>query len=136
MQRAISLPWIVFVISIVIVANAIADWKHLYFFYWWLDIPMHLLASSSIAFMAYRIFSASPLYAKHITSRFQSYFLAMSIVLTVGVLWEVYEYFFDSDIRLSSVYIFDTAKDLCMDFLGGTFASLYLLTPRYTITHD
>ncbi len=105
--------------AILALVHNVATAESLYWTYRWLDVPMHLLggfgmASLLIAFL----FRYRPVYL-----------LLGMVAISVG--WEVFEVLIGTP--QSADYVFDTAKDLLNNAIGGSVA--YVLA-RYTIWHS
>ena len=56
-------------------------------------------------------------------------FITLLLVLTVGVLWEVFEILINEIIAQNPFNVLDTASDIFFDLSGGLCAILYLLVP-------
>lgn len=91
----------------------------LYWKYFWFDIPMHVFGGVCVAFG----FAILPFFRIQLPSRYTTLKGYIGAVLCVGILWEVFEYFFGlSGFAVQNDFIFDTVKDLIMDMLGGVIA--------------
>ena len=100
--------------------------------FWWLDIVMHLVGGMWAAMF---ILYLKDVYAPDLQSHlpFWGYVLCgVSIVVFVGVIWEWFEFLSDlifvprrADLRLQ-LGVFDTMKDLFMDFIGGFLMTLII----------
>ena len=111
----IKLPTIIFVITISVLAviHIIALELYLYWEFLWLDIPMHLLGGSAIAL---GVFAAHD-FIKQFPKRLLYPIPVLLTVLTVALLWEVYE--LGIGIPIEDDFEVDTIVDLIMGMLGG-----------------
>jgi hypothetical protein len=137
MFRPVSILWIVSIVLVITIANAIAEARHLFFFYWWLDMPLHLLGGlASALFTLWVIAHLSDPGEMRYTRR-QFFVSAVMVALGVGVTWELSEFLFNRIVAHAPLplFLFDTAKDLSMDLLGAMAGSLYVLITRYNDAH-
>ncbi len=81
---------------------------YLYWMYRWLDVPMHLLGGAVVALG----------YCTVIRDSRNALLWALSIVLLVSIVWEVYEAATGMTFTTSAP-IADTALDLVVSVLGG-----------------
>ena len=94
-----------------------------YFYFRWLDIPMHMLGGFWIGLVAVTTLQWKQGRAMTIEERLAYTFL---IAFGIGVFWEFFEYCSDTLFHLES-YVYDaedTFSDLLNDFIGGTVAGL------------
>jgi hypothetical protein len=95
--------------------------EKLYYIYWWLDIPMHILGGFVIGYLlvsCLSIVSVSPITFKKLAFYF----------FIIAIAWELFEYQRDViDYSKFSSYV-DTVKDVAMGYLG-----LYLLYLVYML---
>lgn len=98
-----------FVIVIIgIVHTAALQWS-LYWYYPWLDSPVHFLGGMWIA-----------LATAWILARTESRIRARTVVAFVAffaISWELFEVW--AGVPMENNFVFDTTIDLCMDALGG-----------------
>lgn len=96
------------------IVHLIALQLYLYWRFWWLDIPMHVLGGAVAAFgvFAFRDLSLPGfgLLAKRLC-------LVMLFVVLVMIAWEVFEVW--AGIPIQDDYVLDTSIDLTMGFIGG-----------------
>ncbi len=98
--------------------HVIAAWLYLYQIVSWFDIPMHLLGGVAVALAYFTVFGGTN----------KSIIRAIVFVFIVGVLWEIFELSFGiTFLSDGAAYVFDTAKDLTMDIIGGYIGSRYAL---------
>ena len=103
------------VLCVIGIVDVYANIHFLYWEYRWLDIPVHFLGGLWVALAV--------LWLSYVVKRpLLSIAATIALVLFVGVVWEVYEYFFV--IIHFDNYVFETGKDLCMDVLGGSAGAL------------
>lgn len=87
---------------------------YLYWIYPLLDIPMHFTGGMSIALGA-----QSPLFFTMTRMRLSQVQISTLLVLSIGIVWELFEWYFSIVDVTDPGYVFDTGKDLVMDMLGG-----------------
>jgi len=87
---------------------------YLYWQYVWFDVPMHILGGVVVALS---LFAARDL-GVSIPNAFFRLAPVLLFVMVVGILWEIFEV--KAGLYMAENYVFDTAVDLCMDFVGGT----------------
>ncbi|PJE74440.1 MAG: hypothetical protein COV01_00165 [Candidatus Taylorbacteria bacterium CG10_big_fil_rev_8_21_14_0_10_41_48] len=88
-------------------------------YYWtisWYDIMMHFLGGVWVALFALWIFSSRKIsfLPTHI-----SFLQIVSLVICVGIVWELYEIMFGLTFVSDPEYWGDTILDLVMDTIGG-----------------
>lgn len=122
-----STTFVCFFIALILLAgiNALALEFFLYWRYLWLDIPMHALGGIVVALGFLTLFS-------HTLDRpyKEGLLLTVAVVLTVGTLWEVFEYIVDMRFLGETSHIGDTLLDIMMDAAGG--AAGYIVARRLT----
>jgi tetrahydromethanopterin S-methyltransferase subunit E len=106
---------ILFVLTIVTVAvvHQMALFFHLYFIYPWFDVPVHFFGGVAVALGLH-----TRLFQKITKVPRMSLITTLSVVVCVGIVWEVFEW--TIGIVDSVRYVPDTALDLVMDAIGGT----------------
>lgn len=122
-------------ITAIVLVNGVALYYSLYFYIFWLDIPMHFfggfwlgLAALWLYFLSGRFKIASE---QH---RTPVYVVTLSLLsaLVFGGLWEGYELSLDVFIRIAEVYdIQDTGADIFMDLLGALVAAWLFIRKGY-----
>ena len=98
--------------------NSLANYFYWFYSIWWFDMPMHFLGGfwwGLVFVWFYRVEEISP----------ASIFGIILSVLFVGVLWEIFEFFFYNFIAQNSFNILDTISDVCLDLAGAFFALMY-----------
>lgn len=117
---------VVLIIFAVHGATMIGSW---YYFYPWIDIPLHIAGGVFVGLLFYYLFLV-----RHDTLADKGFLpvitLGLGFVALVGVLWEFYEFFLDVFVlhahplmQEPGPILFDTLKDLADDLLGG-FAAI------------
>lgn len=108
------------------VVHALALWGKWYFFYPWIDIPMHIAGGVLTVVFLFWIFEKRQDEYLFVSPRWLSFLLTLSFVAFVGVLWEFFEFFYDVFISptrgffyVAQMGVADTIKDLFFDLLGG-----------------
>ncbi|HYF12727.1 MAG TPA: hypothetical protein VD928_00280 [Candidatus Paceibacterota bacterium] len=89
----------------------------LFWYYWWYDIPMHILGGLVIGFWIAAIAAQRSFPIR------KTFLLTLIAVICIGVAWEIYEYTFDLIPDVAN-YPLDTVADLCNDVLGAAIALL------------
>lgn len=105
---------------------AVASLAHLYRQLVWLDWVMHCLTTGAVAAMVFLVLLRTPLLPPlHAQPRGMVVLLTTTLGVTVGVVWEFYEWFAEvvAGVRIGVGYD-DTIADLAMDLLGSLLAGL------------
>jgi hypothetical protein len=119
---------IIFYLSLVLaILHGLAMYFDLYFFIWWLDIPMHVLGGALVAYVACFLYQRLCTSGVVIEQRTAMYGVIFASVLFVGVAWEYFEYSKDLTFNTIGSYRMDVIKDIVMDLLGGFVAGIFLL---------
>lgn len=87
---------------------------YLYWKFLWLDIPMHILGGAMVAISTF----CAPVLGIRIPERYYTLPFVLLFVLTVGLLWEVFEIVTDMPVDTTG-FVADTFLDLVMDLVGG-----------------
>jgi tellurite resistance protein TehA-like permease len=125
-------PMIILALIIFIcIANGIADYWHLYFYIWWLDIPMHILGGFWVALTSLAIYYAFRGRNENDHSTVFVYALAIASALLVGLVWEVFEFSVDSIVSEFVTKPADIIKDLIDDLIGGVLAAVLFASKGY-----
>lgn len=98
----------------------------LYFFIWWLDIPMHVLGGALVAVVACFLYQRLCLAGVIQEQKIVTAWVVFACVLCVGVAWEYFEYSKDLTFNTIGSYRMDVLKDIVVDLLGGFLASIFL----------
>ncbi len=106
--------------------NFIDDTFYLYLSVPWVDTILHFFAGSSVGMASFLVlghFSAFSEFGKT-----KKIILAVTVGLSVGLLWELYELYFGITFWSDGILYFkDTASDLSMDIVGSLAGALYSL---------
>lgn len=86
-------------------------------------MPVHILGGICVALG----FSILPYFRIYIPKRFQTLGMYLIVVLMVGILWELFEFFNGISLVADDDFTLDTAIDLILDLVGGAFG-YYLVT--------
>ncbi len=78
---------------------------------------MHALGGFWIGLLYFYIFSSN--YSLNLIIKI------LSIILCVGVGWEIFEFFTNNMLAQNPFNFLDTASDICFDLVGGGVAVLY-----------
>ncbi len=118
-------------IFFILLVQSIAVYQHLYFFYWWLDIPVHILGGLWIAlFGLAAYYNSSRLKQKEYSTVFVVSF-AVALTLVIGLGWEIYEFGVEHAVGDFGVGLADTLKDLVDDLIGASLAALVFIKGGY-----
>lgn len=136
MFRALTPAWFLSLLAVIVGINVVAYTLHLYFYIWWLDIVVHTLSGFWVgAFMTTVIVrSLAPVVLS--SHRWIIFWAALGVTMTIGVVWEMFEFSFDQFVRFAPHEMGDTFSDLLCDLLGGITGSLLPLSKRYTGRHE
>ena len=111
---------------IVGILDLIAEKFYLYFTTSWFDTIVHFLAGACVAMAGFLALS-------YFSDRFTFSYRKMTLVailgaFIIGILWEFYELYFGITFLSDGIrYVRDTASDLLMDIVGGSFGAWYSL---------
>lgn len=121
MEKKFPLWILAALILILCVVQGVAVYWKLYFYLWWLDIPMHLFGGLWLGLSALVVYYASHLQNKDHSARF-ALVCALSSAFFIGVGWEVFEWGVDRINGLTRVDFVDTLSDIVNDFIGAIVA--------------
>ncbi|MBU4536520.1 hypothetical protein KJ603_00585 [Patescibacteria group bacterium] len=136
MQKKKFLIMITVLIWFILICDLVANHYFLYWRFWWTDIVMHFMGGFWLAFCGYYIFYLSGWFKSlkfsslkekfySLTKKYSFLVISLSFVLSISLLWEVFELFFAFPLKHG--YVFDTILDLIMDIIGwGVFYFLFL----------
>ena len=111
---------------VVAILNFLGTTFYLYWTLWGFDTVVHFLAGASVSmavvlFWEYYFPNKTP-------SLIKTIFLAVLVAFIIGILWEIYELYFDlTSFSDGIVYVRDTLSDLLMDITGGFFGTLWAM---------
>lgn len=99
----------------------LANKLYLYWTTWWIDMILHFLAGGVVAMTVVLVLcSLSWLSRRHVIGS------VIFAVLTIGLLWEVFELRFEITSLADGIsYWTDTLSDLFLDLLGGFIGMKY-----------
>lgn len=100
-------------VSVLVTIHALATYLDLYWFWWWLDIPMHILGGSSIVL---GIATARDIRIPH-AARLLTLPNAILTVLLGAISWEVYQFLTTPSVK--DGYVLDTLGDVGFGLIGG-----------------
>lgn len=119
-------------IGFIAVVNGAAVYWHLYFYVWWLDIPMHMLGGMWVALFALSSYYRLTNVSTKDTSPLFVFAFAIAITMIVGLSWELFEFSAQTFIERAHVFdIGDTLSDLVNDFIGALIASFVFVRMGY-----
>ncbi len=115
--------WILAALGLLLaVVNAFAIYHHLFFYIWWLDIPLHLLGGLWIGLLVLAYY-APRFREPDLLSDPAVLRTAVIAALVVGLFWEVFEFSLDRFIVINTHDMHDTLDDLLNDVIGAVFAA-------------
>jgi len=120
MDRKKLLIRLTFLILFIFFVNFVAMKFYWYSSLWWLDMPVHFLGGFWLALASIWLFSLAD-------KSFRSIFKIISLVLLVGIFWEIFEIMVNESISRNPFNILDTVSDLTFDLAGGLSAIFYFL---------
>ena len=112
-----------------------AVYRHLYFFFWWLDIPMHILGGLWIALAGLTVYFSSSHFERDFPPIFVFAF-GVAITLVIGLGWEIYEFAIDHAVGDLDISLADTLKDLSDDLAGALLGAFIFIRGGYNIMHE
>lgn len=123
--------WIFITISVIALLHISALQFYLYWRLWWFDILTHFLGGFWVGISFLWFFFQSGFV--NIIRNDRNYNLAVAFLssLSVGVMWEVFEYYFGISNTVASNYAIDTVTDISMDLVGGFAAYCYFIFKNY-----
>lgn len=129
MNRNFSLYTSLCLVALLLFLHLLAIKFYFYWTLWWSDVLAHFLAGLAIAFAVYWVLFVSKIFFKREIGLFKTLVIVCSILLVIGVAWEIFEYvngFIDSQ----EGYILDTFNDLVLDVSGAASAVLIMAERR------
>ena len=122
MPERFTFFFFILALSLFFVANLLARFFSLYWVYPWFDTPMHILGGVVIALGLHSM----PTIVARIPRQIRTFYFTLTIVLIVGVLWEVFEYMVGYP--RDDGYILDTVTDMSGDALGAVIGYYFVRT--------
>lgn len=111
--------------------NLFATYFHLYFFIWWLDIPVHIFGGLWVGLLSLVLYYHSDYVPHKEHSVLLTIAIALSSALVIGLMWEIYEFVVDRAMEANEMQLGDALKDLCDDLLGGIIAAVIFIRKGY-----
>ena len=132
-NHSVNFPfWILPAIIIPISAfHAFATYWHLYFYIWWLDIPVHIFGGFWVGLTALAMYYHTLLKQKKNRSRKFIFAYVFGAALVFGGGLELFEYVIAQSIAGTEFDSIDTLSDVCNDLIGSMLAGAYFLRQRY-----
>ena len=126
--------WIFITVAVIAALHFSALQFYLYWRFWWFDILTHFLGGLWVAISFLWLFFQFGF--TNIIKNHKNYNLAVafSASFLVGVMWEVFEYYFGIAVTDASNYFTDTAMDISFDLAGGFAAYCIFLFKGYNET--
>ncbi len=120
-------------ILIILTFQVIAEHFYWYWRIWWFDMPMHFAGGLWIGLSVLWFVFVSGRFKKKIQHNTLSAFaVGIFSVLTIAILWEVFEYIVQILFPQGTPYdLLDTLSDIFWGFVGGTVASFSFSRKRY-----
>ncbi|MDB5254418.1 MAG: hypothetical protein JWL80_484 [Parcubacteria group bacterium] len=112
-----------FLIILLVGFHAISTFFYLYWTDSGSDHVTHIVGAMAISILGLWLCFASGLFPKRIPSVKEVFLLCLLSALSVGIVWEAFEYGFKI-VLWSSKYPMDTLGDLISDIVGGICAGL------------
>lgn len=120
MSFRLLLPWfLVLLIFVIGAAHATALRYHLFYTYWWLDIPMHILGGFWVSLFALWYHVVFRHHEERGRDKRKMLIHALSVTFSIAIGWELFEYAMNAYIVLSRYDMMDTLKDLLMGIIGA-----------------
>lgn len=126
-------PLLLFVFAIFVV-QGLATYFYWYWRIWWFDMPMHFLGGLWVGLSMLWLFFLSGRFSNKGEQSTKTIFaVGILSVLTVAIVWEVFEYVVQLLFPSGTPYdILDTLSDIFWGITGGTIASFSFSRKRYT----
>lgn len=124
--------WIFITIAVVALLHFSALQFYLYWRFWWFDLLTHFLGGLWVAISFLWLFFQSGFIS--IIKNHRNYNLAIAFLasLFIGIMWEVFEYYFGIVFTDTSNYIIDTVTDISFDLVGGFAAYCFFYSKGIT----
>jgi hypothetical protein len=113
------------VLAVILLLHYVAVTLFLYSYVWWYDIPQHLLGGFASGLFLLWFFSSENRTGGGRMTSLRVMAIALVGAITVGLVWELFEYCAGITQNTIGSYPLDTVKDLAMDITGGYFAHVY-----------
>ena len=118
-----------------------------YYHFWWWDLVLHTASGfllGIIGFITLYVLNQTDRLPPEMKPAFRCFF-GFTFAVTLGVLWEIYEFAMDRfwpafDMQSTGTRVVDTMKDLIVDTIGAMVVALmgygYLKSGRYSFIGD
>ncbi len=120
LKGMLKLPTVMFLVALIVLAtiHLIALNFFLYWHFFWLDIFVHGFAGAIVALGIFTVADFWPRFSH----RWLNFIPVVTVVLVVGLAWEVFEIW--NGIMIEDNFLIDFTIDLIMDIFGGTIGFL------------
>lgn len=131
-QKNLILQACILVLGIAVV-NQLANFFYWYSTIWWFDMPMHFLGGFFVGLLMVYLYWFSPLHKESgLQKTFSRYTVYILLgVISIGLMWEVFEFVVDMYTTHNGLNVLDTLSDLCFDLAGGSTAFFLLHFHRH-----
>ncbi len=122
MDTKILFKRLAYLIAFIFIANFIANKFHWYYTIWWFDMLMHFTGGVWLGLVLIWFLN------KRGSSLYLDFALIGKViawVLLIGLLWEVFEFYFINYVAGNGFDKLDTLSDLLFDLSGGFLVALY-----------
>lgn len=130
-RHSLFITWFSLLVLIAVLHSAAIAF-YIYWSYLWFDNVMHFLGGLFVALSTLWFFYESG-YVEMSRNTRHVILLAASATVLISVGWEVFEYLVGAVVDVG--YAWDTTSDLCMDALGSSVGTLYVIR-SYIQKHD
>jgi uncharacterized membrane protein YjdF len=131
----IPLPLGIFAILFIYAATFLGEFKNYYVKFWWWDILLHTSAGIALGIIGFLILYMIYKAGKIQTSPKMIAMFSFAFALSIGVLWEIFEFAVDqiwgpisNNAAMQTVVngcgLIDTMKDLIADSIGALFSAI------------
>lgn len=131
MTRLFPAGTLLALIFFILLVHAAALYRDLYFHFWWLDIPVHILGGLWIALFGLTRYYATPHIEEKNYSRSFVVVFAVALTLCIGLFWEIYEFGVQHAIGDFGIGLADTLLDLVDDLIGALIGALIFIRGGY-----
>lgn len=133
--RSLLPLFLVVLIFVIAVVDAMALRYHLFYTLPWFDIPLHLLGGLWVSLFILWYYSIFRNNNARIEERGGMFIFALSGTFAVALAWELFEYTINAYIVLDKYDMIDTFKDLLMGMIGatvGTWIFIHKIHKKHT----
>ena len=131
MIRPFPIHILVALIFFILIIQMSAIYWHLHFRFWWLDIPEHILGGLWVALFGLSSFYASVRIKEKDHSAVFVVAFAVSLTLSVGLIWEIYEFWVNHAVGDFGIGLADTLTDLVDDLIGALLGAFIFIRGEY-----